>query len=57
MFHWVTNHSRLFSSLYKSLKPGGWLVAQCGEAGNYARLRCRAQTLASGPAFARYFEG
>jgi trans-aconitate 2-methyltransferase len=37
-FHWVPDHAHLFRSLHDSLKPGGWLVAQCGGATNIARL-------------------
>ncbi len=33
-FHWVTDHSRLFSNLAAVLRSGGQLVAQCGAAGN-----------------------
>src|SRR5579863_5919184 len=29
-FHWVPDHPRLFSNLAAILRPGGWLVAQCG---------------------------
>jgi trans-aconitate methyltransferase len=41
-FHWVPDHTRLFRSLFESLKPGGWLVAQCGGGPNIARLMRRA---------------
>jgi trans-aconitate 2-methyltransferase len=37
-FHWVADHDRLFGALARSLRPGGWLVAQCGGAGNLAGL-------------------
>lgn len=37
-FHWVPDHNLLFSSLYRALRPGGWLVAQCGGAGNLDRF-------------------
>ncbi len=29
-FHWVLDHPRLFRGLYRALRPGGRLVAQCG---------------------------
>ncbi len=38
-FHWIRDHQRLFRRLSRALKPGGRLVAQCGGAGNIARVR------------------
>jgi trans-aconitate 2-methyltransferase len=29
-FHWAKDHDRLFREIHTALKPGGWLVAQCG---------------------------
>jgi trans-aconitate 2-methyltransferase len=34
VFHWITDHERLFERMYAALKPGGRLVAQCGGHGN-----------------------
>jgi trans-aconitate 2-methyltransferase len=34
VFHWITDHERLFERLHNVLKPGGRLVAQCGGKGN-----------------------
>jgi trans-aconitate 2-methyltransferase len=34
VFHWITDHDRLFERLRAALKPGGRLVAQCGGKGN-----------------------
>ena len=34
VFHWITDHERLFERLHAVLKPGGRLVAQCGGKGN-----------------------
>lgn len=42
-FHWITDHRRLFDGLYRALKPGGWLVAQCGGGPNIARLNRQAR--------------
>lgn len=42
-FHWITDHDRLFAALYRALKPGGWLVAQCGGGPNIASLNAEAQ--------------
>jgi trans-aconitate methyltransferase len=55
-FHWVKDHPRLFASLHIALKPGGWLVAQCGGGPNLARLRARAAELLALPKYAHYFE-
>ncbi len=40
-FHWVLDHDALYRNLYVSLKPGGWLHAQCGGGDNLKRLRER----------------
>jgi trans-aconitate 2-methyltransferase len=37
-FHWIPDHARLFQNLAAILRPGGWLVAQCGGKGNIATL-------------------
>jgi trans-aconitate 2-methyltransferase len=37
-FHWIRDHARLFRNLAAILKPGGWLIAQCGGKGNVASL-------------------
>jgi trans-aconitate 2-methyltransferase len=34
VFHWITDHERLFERLLSVLQPGGRLVAQCGGRGN-----------------------
>ena len=56
-FHWVPDHPRLFRSLFQSLRPGGWLVAQCGGANNIARLMRRASVLMASEPYASYFAG
>lgn len=53
-FHWVMDPARLFRNLFQALRPGGWLQAQCGGAGNIVRLRERMQTLARSLAYAAY---
>ena len=49
-FHWISDHDRLFARLHAALKPGGQLVAQCGGAGNVARVEAAiARVGAPGP--------
>ena len=38
VFHWITDHERLFERLRAVLEPGGRLVAQCGGFGNIQNL-------------------
>jgi trans-aconitate 2-methyltransferase len=54
-FHWVTNHPRLFRSLFDALAPGGRLHAQCGGGPNLERLHARAAALMREPPFAPHF--
>jgi trans-aconitate 2-methyltransferase len=56
-FHWVLDHDRLFRNLYRVLRPGGWLWAQCGGGKNLARLLARVDALISAPPYAKYFAG
>jgi trans-aconitate 2-methyltransferase len=37
-FHWILDHDALFRNLAAVMRPGGWLVAQCGGAGNVATV-------------------
>ena len=54
-FHWVHDHDALFGSLHRALKPGGWLVAQCGGGANLARLYGRVADLQRRPEFCPFF--
>jgi trans-aconitate 2-methyltransferase len=54
-FHWVLDHAALFRSLFRALKPGGRIVAQCGGAGNLQRIHDRSIALMESPPFAAYF--
>jgi trans-aconitate 2-methyltransferase len=46
VFHWVPDHSEMFKSLHRALKPGGWLVAEFGGVGNLERTLRRGQEVA-----------
>jgi trans-aconitate 2-methyltransferase len=54
-FHWIHDHQRLFHLLFDLLKPGGWLVAQCGGGPNLAEARAFAGKLMTGERFGHYF--
>jgi trans-aconitate 2-methyltransferase len=56
-FHWLRDHPRLFANLFTMLKPGGWLVAQCGGGPNIERLLDRARLIAWSSTFAPSFAG
>jgi trans-aconitate 2-methyltransferase len=56
-FHWIADHPCLFRNLYRALKPGGWLEAQCGGGPNLARLLQRASVLLAADPYARFFVG
>jgi trans-aconitate methyltransferase len=55
-FHWLLDHDRLFRGLYRALRSGGWLQAQCGGGQNIARLRERMTELAASPTFAPFLQ-
>jgi trans-aconitate 2-methyltransferase len=56
-FHWVMDHDQLFAGLYRALRPGGWLHAQCGSAGNIDRLLGRVDLLLQQEPYRQYFQG
>jgi trans-aconitate 2-methyltransferase len=56
-FHWILDHDRLFSSIYRGLAPGGRLVAQCGGGPNLTVLLERAEQLMRQPRYSKWFEG
>lgn len=53
--HWIPDHQRMFDYFYRALKPGGWLVAQCGGGPNIASLNQRARMLMRSEELAAYF--
>jgi len=54
-FHWIHDHDRLFAALFRTLVPGGQLVAQCGGRGNIDAFRRLADQVAGEEPFAPYF--
>ena len=54
-FHWIPDHDALFAALYRNLRPGGRLVAQCGGKGNIDRFRRLSDEVATEEPFAPYF--
>jgi len=56
-FHWVPEHDSMFRSLHQSLRPSGWLQAQCGGGPNLLKLRTRVNKLATTPPYTRFFDG
>ena len=56
-FHWIHDHDALFSALYRGMKSGGRLLAQCGGLGNIDSFRQIADEAAAEEPFAPYFEG
>jgi trans-aconitate 2-methyltransferase len=54
-FHWITDHRRLFTNLFRALRPSGWLVAQFGGGPNIARLNRQAQIVMLQDPYARHF--
>jgi len=57
VFHWVLDHDLLFRRMRAALRPGGRFAAQCGGAGNIARLRQISEGVMASEPFAPYFEG
>jgi trans-aconitate methyltransferase len=56
-FHWIGDHDALFCSLLAALKPGGWLIAQCGGGPNLLRLRQHTEIAMQSPEFSEFFRG
>ncbi len=56
VFHWIQDHDRLFQVLYRSLRQGGTLLAQCGGGPNLERFRARTAEVMRRAEFASYFK-
>ncbi len=51
-FHWVRNHPALFTNIFRALRRGGVLHAQCGGGQNLAQARAAADAAMRLPQFA-----
>jgi len=56
-FHWIKDHNQLFARLFRALKPGGWLIAQCGGSGNLACFISRVDRLLASQPFREHMTG
>jgi trans-aconitate 2-methyltransferase len=54
-FHWVRDHQALFENVWRALRPGGRLFAQCGGGANLSRAHALAEEVMRREPFARYF--
>jgi trans-aconitate 2-methyltransferase len=57
VFHWVPDDDGLFGSLARATKPGGRLRAQCGGAGNIARLTEAMHAVEKRTPYSEYLSG
>ena len=56
VFHWIKDHDLLFANLFRALRPGGLLLAQCGGGPNLAKLRERTDRVRARAEFAPFFD-
>ncbi len=56
-FHWVRDHDALFAGIWRALRPGGRLFAQCGGGPNLAHALGLAAQVMRAPRFASHFDG
>ena len=54
-FHWVKDHPALFAGIFRSLRSGGRLHAQCGGGPNLKRAHELAENVMHSTPFAQYF--
>lgn len=56
-FHWVTDHRALFRGIFKALRAGGRLHAQCGGGANLEHAHGLADQVMRDPKFSGWFAG
>ena len=54
-FHWIKDHPALFAGIFRTLRPGGRLHAQCGGGPNLRRAHELAEQVMQTAPFAPYF--
>jgi trans-aconitate 2-methyltransferase len=54
-FHWIRDHGALFANVWRALRPGGRLFAQCGGGPNLAEARQLAEDVMREAPFAPHF--
>lgn len=54
-FHWVRDHPALFAGIFRALRAGGRLHAQCGGGPNLKRAHQLAERVMHAPPFASFF--
>ena len=54
-FHWIKDHPALFAGIFRSLRAGGRLHAQCGGGPNLKRAHQLAEQVMHAPPFAPFF--
>ena len=54
-FHWIKDHRALFAGIFRALRPGGRLHAQCGGGPNLVRAHQLAEAVMHSAPFAGHF--
>jgi trans-aconitate 2-methyltransferase len=54
-FHWVRDHPALFAGIFRALRSGGRLHAQCGGGPNLKRAHALAERVMQAPPFTSFF--
>jgi trans-aconitate methyltransferase len=54
-FHWIADHRALFRAIFRALRPGGRLLAQCGGGANLERAHGLAEQVMADEPFRAFF--